>query len=264
MSSRLSAYIRQHHVGFVAIFLALVGGAYALPGKNKVDSGDIKAKNVKRGDLATNAVTNPKLADNAVGSAEVIANGLTGADVDESSLGEVPGAANAALLDGVDSSDFLRRGAGSVGAADLATLPAARAFNDSILDVPNNTPTDLALNSERFDTANLHNTSENTARLTAPIAGTYAVTGHVQWSPNSTGFRNISIERNDTTVIAMDQAPPAGTSSTIQSIPTVTRLSAGDFVTLEVQQNSGGNLSVLPPSAGFEGTAELAMAWIGP
>ena len=54
----------------------MVGTANALPGKNKVDSGDIKTANVKLSDLAPNAVDSSKVVDDS----------LTGADVNESTL----------------------------------------------------------------------------------------------------------------------------------------------------------------------------------
>ena len=72
----MSEYIRRNVLGLVAIFIALGGTAAALPGKNKVDSGDIKNANVKLNDLASNSVDGSKVVDNA----------LKGADVDESSL----------------------------------------------------------------------------------------------------------------------------------------------------------------------------------
>ena len=57
-------------VAIIALIAALAGGAVALPGKNKVDKNDIKR----------NAVKGKQVKDNA----------LTGADVDESTLGQVP------------------------------------------------------------------------------------------------------------------------------------------------------------------------------
>ena len=71
-------------VAIIALIAALAGGAVALPGKNKVDKNDIKR----------NAVKGKQVKDNA----------LTGADVDESTLGQVPSAARAgtaAALDGL-------------------------------------------------------------------------------------------------------------------------------------------------------------------
>jgi len=42
MGVRIRNYIRQHHVGLLALFLALTGGtAYALDGSNTVFSDDI-------------------------------------------------------------------------------------------------------------------------------------------------------------------------------------------------------------------------------
>jgi hypothetical protein len=72
----MSEYIRRNILGVVAIFIALGGTAAALPGKNKVDSGDIKAGHVRLSDLGANAVNSSKVADDS----------LKGADVDESSL----------------------------------------------------------------------------------------------------------------------------------------------------------------------------------
>jgi hypothetical protein len=72
-------------VAFVALLLALCGTAIALPGRNTVDSGDIKKSGVRSGDIAKNAVTGSKVKNNS----------LKGADVLESSLGTVPSAASA-------------------------------------------------------------------------------------------------------------------------------------------------------------------------
>ena len=72
----MSEYLRRNVLGVVAIFIALSGTAAALPGKNKVDSGDIKNANVKLADLGPNSVDGSKVADDS----------LKGADVDETSL----------------------------------------------------------------------------------------------------------------------------------------------------------------------------------
>jgi hypothetical protein len=48
-------------VAFIALLAALSGTAVALPGKNTVDSGDIRKGAVKRGDIARNAVNSAKV-----------------------------------------------------------------------------------------------------------------------------------------------------------------------------------------------------------
>ena len=63
-------------VAFIALVAALSGTAIALPGKNTVDSGDLKNGQVKGKDIGKNAVT-----------AKKVKNGtLTGADVKDASL----------------------------------------------------------------------------------------------------------------------------------------------------------------------------------
>ncbi len=73
-------------LGLLAIFIVLGGTAIALPGKNKVNSGDIKQGQVKTLDLHRNAVTKSKLHANAVTGAKVRDDSLTGRDVNESTL----------------------------------------------------------------------------------------------------------------------------------------------------------------------------------
>ena len=82
-------------VAFVALLAALSGTAVALPGKNTVDSADIKNKQVKGKDLATNAVTGAKVKSSAIRSADVGNDSLTGVDINEGTLGKVPSAATA-------------------------------------------------------------------------------------------------------------------------------------------------------------------------
>jgi hypothetical protein len=97
MFGSLTSYLRQHHVGVLALFVALSGTAYAaaLP-RNSVGPAQLK----------TNAVTSPKIKKNAVTGAKVKSDSLTGLDINESKLGKVPSAATAdrAATAGVASS----------------------------------------------------------------------------------------------------------------------------------------------------------------
>ena len=59
-------------IACIALFFAVAGGsAIALKGKNTVDSGDIKNKQVKTSDLANNAVTTKKIKGNAVRTSDI-------------------------------------------------------------------------------------------------------------------------------------------------------------------------------------------------
>ena len=103
MSSRVYAYIRNHHLGLIAVFIALTGTAYsaATAPKNSVTS-----KSIKNG-----AVAHKDLAANSVDASNVVDNSLGGAEIDEASLSGV----DAATLGGSGPSAFLQSGAAAGG-----------------------------------------------------------------------------------------------------------------------------------------------------
>jgi hypothetical protein len=179
-SAEIRGHIRSNVVGYVALFLVIAGGsATALPGKNKVDSGDIKAGQVKAADLASNAVSSPKVADDS----------LTGADVNEASLslpqppsslppsgpagGDLagsypdPSVSEAGLTAGGDLSgslDDAQLAADSVGAQEIATGEVGDA---EIGDAPQ----EIVITAGEIDDSRLGAAGAPSAGLTA--AGSY-------------------------------------------------------------------------------------------
>ena len=106
-SSAASDHVRAHVVGYLALFFVFTGGAYALPGRDSVDSADIKNGEVSSVDvrdddlpggglgavdLRVGSVAGSEVRRNALGTADVNEttlfndDSLTGADVNESSL----------------------------------------------------------------------------------------------------------------------------------------------------------------------------------
>jgi hypothetical protein len=75
-------------VAFVALFMAIGGGSYALA---QLPSRSVGSKQLKRG-----AVKNANLANNAVTGAKIRSNSVTGSDIRESSLSGVASATTAA------------------------------------------------------------------------------------------------------------------------------------------------------------------------
>ena len=110
MFGSFASYLRQHHVGVLALFIALSGTAYAatLP-RNSVGTPQLKQNAVTTPKLKKNAVTTPKIKNGAVTGAKVKPNSLTGSALNLSTLPKVPSAgtadtANAATTAGVADS----------------------------------------------------------------------------------------------------------------------------------------------------------------
>jgi hypothetical protein len=86
-SGRVRDHFRHNIVGYIALFCFVLGGtAIALPGRNKVDTGDIKKNAVRTSDIAPRAVTAAKIAPRSVDGLRVIDHSLTGEDIDQSTL----------------------------------------------------------------------------------------------------------------------------------------------------------------------------------
>jgi len=121
----------------------------------------------------------------------------------------------------------------------------------------------INFNSERYKTdAGMHSTTTNTGRLVATVAGKYHIFAHVDISSNPTGTRWAYIQRNGTQTIASETrpaVPTAGYGNSI-SISTIWAMSAGDYVTLNLLQDSGSTLSLTVEPA-F--SPEFGMAWMG-
>lgn len=98
LSVRIGTHVRSNAVGYVALFIALGGTAWAangpLAGKNTVGSSDIIKSEVKSADIAPNAVKSSDVATGAITAGD-IANASSGSD-----------AVNANTLDGLDAEDF--------------------------------------------------------------------------------------------------------------------------------------------------------------
>lgn len=95
MLNRTRARFSSAHIlAALALFVALGGSAYALKA-NTVGTKALKNNAVKTKKIANNAVKTNKIANGAVTTDKIADNAVNGNKVDESTLGEVPAAANA-------------------------------------------------------------------------------------------------------------------------------------------------------------------------
>jgi len=141
---------------------------------------------------------------------------------------------------------------------------SARVFNSTDITIPQLKPgewTSLSLNSERWDTANLHETATNSGRLKAPVAGKYYIFANITWeSPIGSGLWGLRLQLNGKTVIAEQSLPNTAAPFRISmSVGTLYALAAGDYVEVQVFQNSGNPLLIrsIPATSPEFGMAKL-------
>jgi hypothetical protein len=199
---------------------------------------DLRAGSVGTSEVAADSLAATDLAPSSVGNSEVADNSLTGTDI----------------LDG------------SLAPADLGSIPAARATNSANQSIADSTATVISLDSEGFDTANLHDLALNNSRLTAPISGVYQINGRVRWANGAGGSRQLRIEKNLGQplgkTIAKEIDTASATDDLTQDVSTISHLSAGDYVELGVTQQ---NLTATAVNtlADPHVAPELSMAWLG-
>jgi hypothetical protein len=120
----------------------------------------------------------------------------------------------------------------------------------AVQSISNSTNTTLTWNTEKFDTNSFHDTTTNTARITIPsgYAGKYVIFGNMKFAGNSTGDRQVFIDRFNSSGTNLESfdgylTRAAGTYQTGYSIYRVGELNVGDYLTMYCWQNSGGSLN---------------------
>jgi len=143
----------------------------------------------------------------------------------------------------------------------LTTPPSCRAFNSAALPTTNGIDFLITLNSERWDTHNMHSTSTQTSRLVVPNGwpGVYSIVGHVRFAGHATGYRAAYLRINGTTRVGQQDIPSIGANPMAVTAATLAKLAVGDYVEMLVWQNSGTGLNV---ESQAQYSPELTMTWI--
>lgn len=134
--------------------------------------------------------------------------------------------------------------------SSFPSFSSTRIYRTTAQTVGNNTLTAVSFTTEAYDVGSLW-TAGSPTRVTINETGTWVFTAHVGWSGGS-AKRYTYIRVNGTTTVA------AGNTNGVndpQSVATVYRVTAGDYVECMVLQDSGGNLDTLTGLNGCSFTA---------
>jgi hypothetical protein len=141
--------------------------------------------------------------------------------------------------------------------------PCCRVYHSAAQTIATGTSTILAFDSERYDTAAMHDTATNNGRITIPTAGVYVITASVEWSTFGPAAYQLSLQRSNgpALIASQNQYPPSGGLGVRQSIAAIDKFAAGDYVVVVVFQATGGLANV---NASGNYSPEFAAAWLGP
>ena len=127
--------------------------------------------------------------------------------------------------------------------------PRARVYHSVDQSIGNSTPIKLAFNSESYDAAGMHDNATSNSRLTVPAGGFpdgVMLIAHVEWASNATGYRQITIIKNNALFAPGSRIAPVNGASTIQQVTVLDDSPvADDYYEIQVLQTSGGALNVI-------------------
>lgn len=121
-----------------------------------------------------------------------------------------------------------------------------RLFHSVAQTIESGVTTTLAFDSESYDTDGMHSPTVLNNRITMQTAGKYRITAQISWAINPTGKRVVYLRKNEAVLIgltSMNAVSMAGSSS-IQTVSVIYDFAVGEYVEVQVAQDSGGQLSV--------------------
>lgn len=122
--------------------------------------------------------------------------------------------------------------------------PTCRVFSSVHQTIPDNVNYPLLFNRERFDSHSMHNIINDISRITFYTAGVYVITFNVQWNGDDEGDRKILVRLNTAEIIVSDERGSEEGDNFDQSVMTIWKMEANDFIEAMVAQNTGSGLAI--------------------
>jgi len=148
----------------------------------------------------------------------------------------------------------------TVSTSRVGAFPGARVYASSTQTIPSSVLTALTFDKVDVNVGVAFKDTQPT-RLTAPVAGTYVITASVSWANDPNGNRELVLEVNGTTDIAIASGGPTATNTAPQqTVATTYHLAKGSYVRAMVWQTSGSPLDSWNDD---HDAPVLTMNWIG-
>jgi len=233
---------------------------------------------VATGKIADQAVTSGKLADNAFSTGKIANDAVTSEKIGTEAVITGKIAKEAVLADKIANGAVTGESVadGALGTEDFSSaIPAASATATADQSIANGTNTNVVLDAETFDTRNMHSNGAGNTKIFAPVDGVYLISGTVEWgfTSNARGPRVLSIHKNGSGGTLAYDARSMDTHEALvevlsQTVSTAAVLKAGDYIELEVLQDTTQFPAETHPAVTLENdvknTPELTMVWLAP
>lgn len=155
----------------------------------------------------------------------------------------LPGAANITTAAG-DVAEFVSEGSGNWRCKTYQTGGLGTHVTHSVDQaVPHNTYTILAFDTETWDDSGLHDTVTNNSRITVSVSGRYVVHGAVRLDSGATGAKMFDVLVNGGTVHRVTDTNAENIGDACMCLSVELWLTAGHYVQLGVQQNTGVSIN---------------------
>jgi hypothetical protein len=202
-------------------------------------SGDITVTSGGVATIGADKITQTKMADNSIGAAEIIADAVGTSEI---------------AADAVGSSEIA---ADAVATSEIGSLAGARVYRTASQATSGGSLT-MNFPSERYDVGGCHDNVTNNTRLTAPVAGVYALSASVGVEDVfAAGSFTVALQHSSVGTIAAQSLRPSADAAyigtpailddiqeeSICTVSTIFKMGAGEWVTVFITENFAGGAS---------------------